>query len=75
MTNKSFFKTTKRTENTTLDLFKDALLLEDKLNKDDLIANYSSNNCKWCGFKNECNAWENKTPMYYNKNNKKFTIL
>ena len=69
------FKTTYRTEDTTLELFKDALLLENELNKDDLIANYSSNNCKWCGFKDECNAWKNKTPMYYNKSNEKFTTI
>ena len=69
------FKTTYRTEENTLSLFEDAVFLENKLNKDDLIANYSSNNCKWCGFKEECNAWQNKTPMYYNKNNKNFTAI
>ena len=68
-------KTTTRTEENTLSLFEDALLLENKLSKEDLIANYSSNNCKWCGFKSECSAWENKTPMFYNKNNKNFTVI
>ena len=69
------FKTTQRTEESTLSLFEDALTLEKDLNGEDLIANYSTNNCKWCGFKKECSAWKNKTPMSYNKFNKEFVTI
>lgn len=63
----SEFKTTTRTEDSTLDLFKDALQIETSFDQDEILADYSSTNCKWCNFKKECNAWENKKPMYFNK--------
>ena len=55
-----------------LELFKEAITIERAFNQEDLIANYSTLNCKWCGFKDECDAWKNKTPMKFNKVNKNF---
>ena len=66
------YKTTTRTEDSSLELFKEAITIERAFNQEDLIANYSTLNCKWCGFKDECDAWKNKTPMKFNKVNKNF---
>ena len=71
----SEYKTTKRSDDSTLDLFKNALTIEKAFNEEDLVANYSTNNCKWCGFKDECDAWKNKAPMKYNKFNKNFISI
>ena len=62
-------------DDSTLDLFKNALTIEKAFNEEDLVANYSTNNCKWCGFKDECDAWKNKAPMKYNKFNKNFISI
>ena len=70
----SEFKTTTRTEDSTLDLFKDALEIETSFDQDEILANYSSLNCKWCSFKKECNAWKNKKPMYFNKYENNFIM-
>jgi CRISPR/Cas system-associated exonuclease Cas4 (RecB family) len=66
------YKTTTRTNDSTLDLFKNALVIEKAFEQEDLTANYSKENCKWCGFKDECDAWKNKSPMKFNKINKNF---
>ena len=66
------YKTTTRTEDSSLELFKEAITIERAFNQEDLIANYSTLNCKWCGFIDECDALKNKTPMKFNKVNKNF---
>ena len=64
----SEYKTTTRTDDSTLELFKDAITIERAFNQEDLMANYSTDNCKWCGFKDECDAWKNKTPKNHATN-------
>ena len=70
----SDFKTTTRTEDSTLNLFKDALKIETSFNEDEILADYSTLNCKWCSFKQECDAWKNKKPMYFDKNENYFLM-
>lgn len=53
-------------------LFNNAFEVESRFLKKDLEANYSKDNCKWCGYTSICDAYKNKEVMNYDKLNKNF---
>ena len=69
------FVTTKRNDKNIYDLLKNGLELKEQLDQDILLANVSKENCKWCEYKSKCDAYNNKTPLKYDKIKKEFYVL
>ena len=61
-----------RSEKNIKDLYDKSFEVESKFLKRDLEANYSEENCKWCGFKTICDAYQNKETLSYDKFSKNF---
>ena len=53
-------------------LFDQSRDVEESFSKRDIVANYSESNCKWCGFKDICDAYQEQKVLEYDKIEKTF---